>query len=155
VFPVEADIAHISYGRYHHDYPATDIFCPIESRFVAPTDGIVDYVSTEDHWDPKTDIPADRGGLAVAIVGSDGIRYYGSHLSQIAEGITAGVHVTTGQLLGLTGRSGNARGTLAHLHFGISQPTTPDDWQVRRGQISPYPYLRAWQRGENLKPVFG
>lgn len=142
----------ISYGATHHDYPATDIFCPIGSEFLAPTDGVVDFVSREDLWDAATNRPEHRGGLAVAIIGDDGVRYYGSHLSAVADGIEPGVRVSAGQLLGLTGKSGNARSTPPHLHFGISRPTTPDDWQVRRGEIAPYPYLQAWQRGEMLTP---
>jgi murein DD-endopeptidase MepM/ murein hydrolase activator NlpD len=151
VFPVRSE-GKISYGRFHHDYPAADIFCPIGSQFVAPTDGVVDFVSREDLWDPSADDPEVRGGLSVAIVGDDGVRYYGSHLSQVADGIEPGVRVAAGQTLGLTGKSGNAEGTDPHLHFGISHPTTPDDWQVRRGEIPPYEYLRAWQRGEDVMP---
>jgi murein DD-endopeptidase MepM/ murein hydrolase activator NlpD len=152
VFPVRSE-GKVNYGRYHHDYPAADIFCPVGSQFVAVTDGVVDFVSVEDQWDPEVDDPATRGGISVAIIGDDGVRYYGSHLSQVAEGIAPGLRVQLGQLLGLTGHSGNAEGTPAHLHFGISHPTTPDDWQVRRGQVSPYDYLRAWQRGENVTPA--
>jgi peptidoglycan LD-endopeptidase LytH len=151
VFPVQSD-GKISYGRFHHDYPAADIFCPIGSVFVAVTDGVVDFVSREDVWNPKLNDGATRGGLAVAIVGDDGVRYYGSHLSQVADGVAPGVRVIAGQQLGLTGKSGDARFTDAHLHFGISHPTTPDDWEVRRGEIGPYDYLRAWQRGENITP---
>jgi murein DD-endopeptidase MepM/ murein hydrolase activator NlpD len=142
----------ISYGRFHHDYPATDIFCSVGSEFLAVTDGVVDFVSRTDRWDPQVNDGATRGGLAVAIIGADGVRYYGSHLSQVADGIEPGARVTAGQLLGLTGKSGDARTTDPHLHFGISRPTTPDDWQVRRGQIGPYDYLHAWQRGENTTP---
>jgi peptidoglycan LD-endopeptidase LytH len=152
VFPVRSE-GTINYGRFHHDYPAADIFCPIGSQFVSPIDGVIDFVSREDLWDPSTDDPEVRGGLSVALVGDDGVRYYGSHLSQIADGIEPGVRVAAGQLLGLTGKSGNAESTDAHLHFGISRPTTPDDWQVRRGEIPPYEYLRAWQRGEDVTPI--
>jgi peptidoglycan LD-endopeptidase LytH len=151
VFPVQSK-SKVSYGRSHHDYPAADMFCPIGSIFVAVTAGVVDFVSREDVWDPKLNDGATRGGLAVAIVGDDGVRYYGSHLSQVADGIAPGVRVVAGQQLGLTGKSGDARFTGAHLHFGISRPTTPDDWEVRRGEISPYNYLRAWQRGEDSTP---
>jgi murein DD-endopeptidase MepM/ murein hydrolase activator NlpD len=140
------------YGRYHHDYPATDIFCPVGSRFVAPTSGVVDYVSTTDRWTPRVDDPATRGGLSVAIIGDDHVRYYGSHLSAVAKGIAPGVRVEAGQLLGLTGKTGDARFTAAHLHFGISHPTTPTDWKTRRGEISPYKYLRAWQVHKSLAP---
>jgi murein DD-endopeptidase MepM/ murein hydrolase activator NlpD len=150
VFPVQSDT--IAYGRAHHDYPATDIFCPVGSIFVAPTNGVIDYVNREDLWDPKTDRPADRGGLSIALIGDDGVRYYGSHLSQINEEITPGLRVEVGQQLGRTGKSGNARFTPSHLHFGISHPTTPDDWRIRRGEISPYPYLKSWERGQPLTP---
>jgi murein DD-endopeptidase MepM/ murein hydrolase activator NlpD len=143
----------VSYGKDHHDYPATDIFCDEGSTFVAVTDGVIDSIVGVDRWDPTTDVPADRSGRAVALIGDDGVRYYGSHLSTIAPGLTVGQRVRVGTLLGYTGKSGNARFTPPHLHFGISQPTTPDDWQVRRGQISPYPYLTAWAQGESLTPL--
>jgi murein DD-endopeptidase MepM/ murein hydrolase activator NlpD len=142
----------MDYGRYHHDYPATDIFCPIGSEFVAPTSGVVDFVSRVDVWDPATNKPEERSGLAVAIIGDDGWRYYGSHLAEVAEGIEPGVRVEAGQTLGRTGKSGNARNTPPHLHFGISHPTTPDDWRVRRGEIPPFEYLQAWSRGEQRTP---
>jgi murein DD-endopeptidase MepM/ murein hydrolase activator NlpD len=151
VFPVRSK-AKVSYGGSHHDYPAADIFCPVGSEFVAVTDGVVDYVSREDRWDPQVNDGATRGGLSVAIVGDDGVRYYGSHLSQVADGVAPGVRVAAGQLLGLTGKSGDAAPTSPHLHFGISHPTTPDDWAVRRGEIPPFQYLRAWQRGESRTP---
>src|SRR5690349_10332024 len=69
-FPVRSS-GRISYGPYHHDYPATDIFCPVGSLFVAPTAGVVDYVSRVDNWKPGVDDPATRGGLSVAIIGDD------------------------------------------------------------------------------------
>lgn len=151
VFPVQSS-GKISYGQYHHDYPATDIFCPIGSQFVAPTSGVVDWISTEDTWDSATDDPAVRGGRSVAIIGDDGVRYYGSHLSAVADGLSVGQRVEVGQVLGLTGNSGDARFTQPHLHFGISHPTTPDDWKTRRGEVSPFPYLNAWRHGEMVTP---
>jgi murein DD-endopeptidase MepM/ murein hydrolase activator NlpD len=150
VFPVRA--TSVEYGPYHHDYPAADIFCPIGSEYVSTTSGVVDFVNRVDRWNPSTNMPEDRGGIMVAFIGDDGWRYYGSHLSGIAEGIEPGVHVTAGQVLGWTGDSGNAQGTPPHLHYGISRPTTPDDWQVRRGEIPPHEYLRAWERGEWVTP---
>jgi murein DD-endopeptidase MepM/ murein hydrolase activator NlpD len=60
--------------------------------------------------------------------------------------------VKAGQLLGLVGNSGDARTTLSHLHFGISRPTTPEDWKARRGQVDPFPYLQAWRDGHNVTP---
>lgn len=152
VFPIQPPgVARYKPG--HHDYPATDILAPAGSAFVAVTGGVVDFVSREDHWDPNTDDPATRGGLSVAIVGGDGVRYYGSHLSAIAPDIAPGVRVNAGQLLGYVGNSGNARFVVPHLHFGISHPTYPEDWRVRRGEIDPYPYLQVWVSGEMIMPT--
>jgi murein DD-endopeptidase MepM/ murein hydrolase activator NlpD len=141
-----------TYQQGHHDYPAVDILAPVGGQFVAVTNGVVDFVSVEDRWEPTVDDPATRGGLSVAIIGDDGLRYYGSHLSAIAPGITPGLRVMAGQLLGHTGNSGNARFVAPHLHFGISHPTYPEDWAVRRGEIDPYPYLQAWAAGKMSTP---
>lgn len=151
IFPVQPPSVS-DYNPGHHDYPATDIFCPVGSRFVAVTAGKVDFVSRTDPWDPGVDDPSTRGGLSVAIVGDDGVRYYGSHLSEVAEGIEPGVRVRAGELLGLTGDSGNAAGTSPHLHFGVSHPTFPRDWAVRRGEIDTFPLLQAWAAGGNVTP---
>ncbi|HTX90101.1 MAG TPA: M23 family metallopeptidase [Anaerolineales bacterium] len=153
VFPLQPpSVAGFADGTASHGYPATDIFAPVGTVFVAVTDGIVDFVSFTDTWDPKTDDPAVRGGLSVAIIGDDGVRYYGSHLSAIAPGIRVGLRVKAGQELGRVGNSGDARSTQAHLHFGISRPTTPDDWKARRGQVDPFPFLQAWRAGVNVTP---
>ncbi len=153
VFPVQpAALADFSEGVAAHGYPATDIFAPEGTKFVAVTDGLVDYVSTRDVWDPLVDDPATRGGLSVAIIGMDGVRYYGSHLSEVKAGILAGVSVVAGQLLGYVGHTGDARKTESHLHFGISRPSTPDDWKARRGQIDPFWFLYSWRAGQNVTP---
>lgn len=150
-FPiVPASVA--DYGPGHHDYPATDIFAPMGTPVVAVTSGVVEYVSRRDNWDPDVDHPATRGGRSVAFIGDDGVRYYGSHLSKVAPGIAPGVRVEAGDVLGLTGDSGNARGLTPHLHFGVSRPTFSTDWEVRRGEIDTYPLLRAWESHRNVTP---
>ena len=156
IFPLQpAGSAGFAEGTSSHGYPATDIFAVVGTKFVAVTDGVVDFVSYEDLWNPDQDDPALRGGLSVAIIGDDGLRYYGSHLSSIAAGIAPGIRVTAGELLGLVGNSGDARTTLSHLHFGISRPSTPDDWKARRGQVDPFPFLQAWKDGHNVTPPLG
>ena len=153
IFPLQPPgAAGFAEGTASHGYPATDIFAVVGTKFVAVTDGVVDFVSYKDTWDPAHDDPALRGGLSVAIIGDDGLRYYGSHLSAIAAGIAPGALVKAGQLLGLVGNTGDARKTLSHLHFGISRPTYPDDWKARRGQVDPFPYLQAWRDGHNVTP---
>jgi peptidoglycan LD-endopeptidase LytH len=141
------------FSRGHHDYPATDIFAPRGCAVVAPVAGRVDEVTTTDRWTPASDRGADRGGLSVAVVGIDGVRYYGSHLSALASGVRPGVRVAAGQLLGRVGNTGSARPTQSHLHFGISWPTGPGIWWVRRGVVDPYPYLTSWRGGGQRSPV--
>jgi len=153
VFPVQpAKDAGFQEGG--HPYPATDIFIDDpDARFVAVTSGVVDFVSYTDLWNQETDDPNVRGGLSVAIIGDDGVRYYGSHLASIAPGIAPGVRVKPGQLLGIIGNTGDAVGRPTHLHFGISPPTYPTDWHSRRGLIDPVPYLTAWKAGVGVTPV--
>jgi len=141
-----------SYSEFHHDYPATDIFAPRGTDFVAVTSGVVDWVTRVDVWDPDINDGATRGGLSVAIIGDDGIRYYGSHMEWVAPDIEVGVRVETGQLLSRVGNTGSAQPTSPHLHFGISRPTTPGDWAIRRGEVNPYQYLNAWKEGTHLTP---
>lgn len=132
-FPVQPpEVA--SYGRSHHDYPATDIFAPCGTRVVATTGGVVDEISSQDLWDPAVDDGATRGGLFVSVVGDDRTRYYGSHLLEVPSGIVVGQRVEVGQEIG---KVGNAVGTPCHLHFGLSPPRGPGDWQVRRGVVYP------------------
>jgi murein DD-endopeptidase MepM/ murein hydrolase activator NlpD len=142
----------VSYGHSHHDYPATDMFAPVGCAIVSPVDGVVDEVSTVDRWNPSTNLGAYRGGLSFSIVGVDGVRYYGSHLSVLNTNIRPGVHVSAGQSIGKVGRSGDARGGPSHMHFGISWPTGPGIWWVRRGELYPWPYLDAWRAGTMRSP---
>jgi murein DD-endopeptidase MepM/ murein hydrolase activator NlpD len=149
----------VKYGKYHHDYPASDIFAKKGCAFVAPIAGVVDEVNTVDKWSGKTNKGADRGGLSISIIGDDGNRYYGSHLSKIETNIVAGIRVATGEKLGEIGSTGSAKGTKPHLHFGISYPTDKGIWWIRRGvgletkgKTSPWKYLQAWQAGKDLKP---
>jgi murein DD-endopeptidase MepM/ murein hydrolase activator NlpD len=148
----------VTYSKYHHDYPASDIFAKKGCAFVSPIAGVVDEVNTVDKWSGKTNLGADRGGLSISILGDDGLRYYGSHLSKIEPNIVPGYKVATGEKLGEIGSTGSARGTKPHLHFGISYPTEKGIWWVRRGvglekgKTSPWKYLQAWQAGKDLKP---
>jgi murein DD-endopeptidase MepM/ murein hydrolase activator NlpD len=142
----------VSYGHFHHDYPATDIFAARGCLFVAPVAGRVDEVSYADSWNSRTDLGATRGGLSVSIVGDDGVRYYGSHLTGVGAGIKRGVRVLAGQGLGRVGNTGSARGTATHLHFGVSWPTGQGIWWVRRGELYPWPYLDSWRAGGGRSP---
>jgi murein DD-endopeptidase MepM/ murein hydrolase activator NlpD len=153
IFPV-AD-CEVNYARAHHDYAATDILAKKGCKFVSPVNGVVDEVNRVDNWSGKTNLGIDRGGLYVSIIGDDGVRYYGSHLSSVVASIQPGVVVKAGRVLGKIGSTGSARGTAPHLHFGISwpTPTQPNVWWVRRGVVLPFKYLDAWKAGKDLSPV--
>jgi len=151
LFPV-AD-CDANYARAHHDYAATDILTKAGCKFIAPIDGVIDEVNRVDTWKSPPNLGITRGGLSVSIIGSDGVRYYGSHLRSIPASIQPGVSVKAGRVLGSIGSTGSARGTAPHLHFGISWPTPADIWWVRRGEVLPWKYLDAWKQGKDLSPA--
>jgi murein DD-endopeptidase MepM/ murein hydrolase activator NlpD len=150
-FPVAG--CSVTYGRAHHDYPATDVFARAGCAYVSPVAGRVDEVSYRDDWNSSTNKGAERGGLSVSVVGVDGVRYYGSHLKRIAPGIRPGVRVEAGARLGDVGSTGSARGIAPHVHFGISWPTRAGVWWVRRGEVYPWPYLDSWKAGGDKSPA--
>ncbi|GAC1442383.1 MAG: hypothetical protein NVSMB55_12960 [Mycobacteriales bacterium] len=129
VFPLRGTV---SYGPYHHDYPATDIFARIGTPVLACVRSEVLRLSRTD---------TGKGGLSLTLRGEDGWRYYYAHLSAVVASLSPGDVVEPGQLLGLSGDTGDAHGTDPHLHFGITRTGNA------QGHISPYPYLQAWPRG--------
>ncbi len=149
VFPIRG--CKVSYGHSHHDYPATDMFAAKGCAIVATTTGRIDEVSSKDTWDPSTNRGAVRGGLSYSLVGDDGVRYYGSHLSAVY--VHPGQRVTAGELIGRVGNTGDARGIATHMHYGISWPTRAGIWWVRRGEVYPWPYLDSWRAGGQRSPV--
>jgi murein DD-endopeptidase MepM/ murein hydrolase activator NlpD len=153
VFPVAN--CEVNYARAHHDYAATDILAKKGCAFVSPVNGVIDEVNRTDTWSGKTNLGIDRGGLYVSVIGEDGVRYYGSHLSSVNASIQPGLIVKAGRPLGKIGSTGSARGTAPHLHFGISWPTPSETnvWWVRRGWVLPWKYLDAWKNGKDLSPV--
>jgi murein DD-endopeptidase MepM/ murein hydrolase activator NlpD len=151
VFPVQA--SNVSYHPTHSGYPATDIFADCGEPVVAVTDGKVLEVSRVDKYS-KTGVQGPyNGGLSVSLLGDDGVRYYGSHLTVVQSGIEAGVRVRAGQRLGTVGKTGNAN-NVCHLHFGISPVCKrTGDWWIRRGVIWPAPFLNDWRKKKSTSPV--
>jgi peptidoglycan LD-endopeptidase LytH len=148
VFPFSG--REVSYGTTHHDYPAVDVFgCGAD--VLAPTSGSVVEVGLVDRWDPSVDDPATRGGIFVSMLGDDGVRYYVAHLASTT--VTPDETVEAGSRLGVMGQTGNARNSACHTHLGISWPCPGGEWQVRRGEIWPAPYLDAWRTGEQRSPA--
>ena len=150
-FPVKA--SNVAFHPTHSKYPATDIFADCGEPVVAAASGVVLEVSRKDAYVKGQPDGPLNGGLSVSILGDDGVRYYGSHLSKIQSGIAAKVRVKAGQQLGKVGHTGNANG-VCHLHFGISPPCAmTGDWKVRRGVIWPATFLTSWRAKGNKSPV--
>jgi murein DD-endopeptidase MepM/ murein hydrolase activator NlpD len=151
VFPVKA--SNVDYHPTHSKYPATDIFADCGESVVATTSGVVLEVSLKDVYVKGSPDGPNNGGLSVSLLGDDGVRYYGSHLSKVQSGIKKGVRVSAGQLLGKVGHTGNANG-VCHLHYGISPACAKvGDWKVRRGVIWPATFLNSWRKKGNKSPV--
>ena len=150
-FPVQA--SNVDFHTTHSKYPATDIFADCGEKIVATTSGVVLEVSLKDKFVKGRPDGPNNGGLSVSILGDDGVRYYGSHLSKVQSGIKAGVRVATGQQIGRLGKTGNAN-NVCHLHYGISPPCArTGDWKVRRGVVWPASYLKSWRGAGSKSPA--
>lgn len=106
-------------GRTHK---GTDMFAPRGTPVLAVGNGTIRV---------KTN---GLGGV-VAYLTTGSAMYYYAHLDGYAAGISTGVSVRTGQTIGYVGNSGNAIGTVTHLHF-----------QIHPGggsPVNPYPTLAA------------
>ena len=69
--------------------------------------------------------------LSSGMLGIGGARYYYAHLDSF--NVESGDSVSTGDVLGYVGNTGNARTTPPHLHFGI---------YTKFGPVDPAPFLR-------------
>ena len=148
-FPV---VGKNSYAHTHHDYPASDIITACGNKVVAVTSGTVLAVTRKDVWKASVNAGATRGGLSVSLLGDDGVRYYGSHMSVIDAHVEPGARVSTGQTLGRIGETGDA--SACHLHFGISPPCSKvGDWWLQRGTVYPWPYLDSWRKDGSRSAV--
>ncbi|HET7652527.1 MAG TPA: M23 family metallopeptidase [Acidimicrobiales bacterium] len=104
-----------------HLHVGTDIFAAYGTPIRAPVDGRVRISNGK------------VGGLAVYVYMPDGTYFYMAHMSALADGLTEGEHVKTGDVVGFVGDSGNAKGGAPHCHFEIHPRGGPP--------IDPKPYL--------------
>jgi len=148
IFPV------IGSSYYSNDYDsprgngphhAIDIIADKGQKIVSATDGVITYVG----------YPQPSWGYAVYIRSTGGYEYGYLHINNdnpgtddgaggpmkaYAPDMKAGNRVVRGQLLGWVGDSGNAEGTVSHLHFEVKtpndQPTNPFTSLNRADRIS-------------------
>ncbi len=106
-------------GALLRGHDGLDLQVPVGTPVLAPFSGTV--IDPRLHWIPWD--PA-RYGKVVAIQSDEptsvGYTVILVHLSSI--GAPIGVHVTRGQVVGLTGISGDAAGTIPHLHLELRAP---------------------------------
>jgi murein DD-endopeptidase MepM/ murein hydrolase activator NlpD len=88
-------------GRTH---TGTDMMAAAGTPLIAIESGVIYHPSW--HW---------AGGNGLYINGDSGDTWYYAHMQGYAAGITGGVRVTAGQLVGYVGSTGNARSP--HLHI--------------------------------------
>jgi murein DD-endopeptidase MepM/ murein hydrolase activator NlpD len=105
-------------GGRHHE--GIDIFAPSDTPVRSATRGLVTRVGTN-----------RLGGQVVWVLGPGLESRYYAHLNRFAD-VHRGDIVSAGDTLGYVGRTGNARGTPFHLHYGV----------YRHGKAeNPYPRL--------------
>lgn len=115
------------YGPGFRFHLGTDVFAAYGTPVRAPIDGVAHSAS------------GGLGGLTVKVAMPDGTFFYLAHLSGLVEGFVDGMSVSTGDIVGYVGDSGNARGGAPHLHIGIYPHGGPP--------IDPKPIL-DWFLGE-------
>jgi murein DD-endopeptidase MepM/ murein hydrolase activator NlpD len=86
------------------------------------------------------------GGWRVSILGDSGTYYYYAHLAAYAAAQPIGYRVSSGEVLGWVGDTGNATGT-PHLHWEVH----PFNGEA----VNPYPFAAALQRSGNAPAVRG
>jgi murein DD-endopeptidase MepM/ murein hydrolase activator NlpD len=109
---------------YEHAHQGTDIMAPAGTPLLAVERGIITEMGTD-----------VLGGTKLWLKGESGTYYYYAHLSAFAEGLTNGALVEAGDIVGLVGDTGNAKGGAPHLHFEIH----PDGGVA----VNPYPLLKV------------
>lgn len=109
---------------YEHAHQGTDIMAPFGTPLLACERGIITEMGTD-----------VLGGTKLWLKGESGTYYYYAHLSAFAEGLTNGTVVEAGDVIGLVGDTGNAKGGAPHLHFEIH----PDGGMA----VNPYALLKV------------
>jgi murein DD-endopeptidase MepM/ murein hydrolase activator NlpD len=108
-------------GRSHK---GTDIIAAHGTPLLAVERGVISRIGN----DPL-------GGAKVWLVGQSGNHYYYAHVSGFAPGLHVGQVVDAGAVIAYVGDTGNAVGTIPHLHFQVH----PNGGAA----VNPFPLLAA------------
>jgi murein DD-endopeptidase MepM/ murein hydrolase activator NlpD len=124
----------VAAGWHHGD----DIFAPLGAPVLAVAHGIVFSVG----WERV-------GGWRLWLRDDRGNDFYYAHLSAYSPLAVNGAIVSTGDVLGFVGDSGDAEGTPYHLHFEVHPVGLLD--RGYDGAVDPTTYLRSWRRIKYLR----
>jgi len=106
-------------------HEGVDLFAVAGTPISAVSDGIIAKLAD-----------GSVGGISIWLVGDDGITYYYGHMRGYAPGVTPGLRVRVGDVIGYVGDSGATYGTYPHLHFEMHPGGGP--------AVTPKPVLDAW-----------
>lgn len=137
-----------NHGAVNLEYLPVPRTCAIRSSFGAPRSGGRSHQGLDIMYPLGTPIYAERAGTitkinknyagslagnAVYLTLTDGTYFFHAHLDRFADGLTVGMQVPAGALIGYIGSTGNASGP--HLHLEI---------HPRGGAaVDPYPIVKA------------
>lgn len=106
-------------GRAHE---GTDMLAPTGTPIYAVEDGTVSEAGAD-----------GLGGITIILKGESGDSYYYAHNS--ANLVGTGEKVVAGQHIAKVGMTGNAQGTVPHLHF--------ERWPGGGNPVNPFPFVKA------------
>ena len=116
-------------GARVHD--SIDIMAPSGTPVVAAAPGKLE----------KLFFSKGGGGITAYVRSRDGRwSYYYAHLQEYAPGLTEGMDIKRGQMLGRVGFTGNADPAGPHLHFSINRMNVGDRFH-QGSPVNPYPLL--------------
>lgn len=140
--------AHPGEPAYRHE--AQDITCAVGSYVVSPVYGRVPTrFAHKGQWLPGVG-SSPKGGNYAWVVEPDGTAHYFAHMLEPAR-IRVGETVYPNQIIGLCGRTGNARGGCAHLHYAV---TDPDGRKIRTyAALLALYQADGWLRPKSVVPV--
>lgn len=133
IIPVQGVIAsqlHDAYAeaRVGHVHEALDIMAPRGTPVISAADGLV----------LKLHKSVAGGNMVYAADVSDRYILMYGHLDRYADGVTEGVPIKQGQLLGYVGTTGNVPPGAPHLHFAVARGHPSLQWW-KGVAMNPYP----------------
>lgn len=120
-------------SRIHH---GVDVQAPTGSPVYAPEPGVITRVG-----------PNNLGGNTVSMKDDSNRRWYFAHFDRPSSHLKRGQRVARGDLIGNIGMTGNAKGTVPHVHVQVTWPG--GDW------ADPAKVLADWSRSGSIHSLSG